>query len=145
MGQCTRENFKRPPLLGDATLHPAVLDRDLNHVHQRLWIDVRLANIVLGAFLHGGNGYLLVAQTGQHHHRNEGVPGANAFENFHSVAAGERIVEEHASECLVIDTRQSILATGGFAYSVAQPGAFFQTPAIKQPIVFAVVDHQNLR
>src|SRR5262249_47751640 len=107
--------------------------------------DARLGNVVLGAFLHGGDRDFFVALTGQHHHRNERMLGANTFENFHAVATRQGIVKQHTGENVSLDARQSLLAMTRFADGVVAPGTFLQTATVKQPVVFAVVYHEYFR
>ncbi len=145
VGQCMRENLKRASLLGDTALHSAVQNSNLNHVNQCLRIDVRFADVVLRALQHGGDGNLFVAEAGQYHDRNEGMFDADAFENFKTIATGEGIIEQHAGKSLFIDACKSILATGRFGDRATEIRAFFQRTLVKQPIIFAVIDDQNLR
>ena len=127
----------------DALLQRAIPDRDLNRVLNIGRRQTGFRDIVLRAFAHRGDGNFLVALARQHHHRHEGMPGADTLQNLDTVVPRQRVVEQDASGDRLIDGGQAPLRRCRPRSPRKMPSiALAQETFVEKTVVLAVVDDQ---
>ncbi len=126
----------------DTFLQRAMLDGDTDDTLQRLRRNIRFGDVILRALLHGGDGYLLVALAGQHHHGDERVFGAYTLQDFEAVVPRQRIIEQYTDRFLLPDEPESRITVIGLGKAVTCIHTFLQGTAVEQPVIFAVIDNE---